>query len=257
MSYPKFPRLAFALSLKTNGDDAKSCLRAARDAALRVAPGLTAWTGVNNDIIKPEHISDTLGRPAAAIDAAIEVSAPNGDDPAQLVDVAREVGRIIADIVRPDESDVILGLSYSALAKGTSSHANVLTLCRDRRVDPDFLVRWWEIHHSRFNMYSPLGRKVYQQILSYELTNGTDELSQAAASVAGLRATRDVYESSYINDVDQFLADVSESNFGEPNILDEDGFFAHEWRTGTPEEAAEARKTNRDTLYMAMVDILS
>lgn len=256
MSYPKYPRLAFALSLTVAPDDAKECLQAARGAALKSGDGLTAWVGVDNKIIEPEQITATLGRPAAAVDAVIEVSAPNATDPAALVDVAGAIGPLVADIVKPDASDVLLGMSHSARATGTSSHAMVITLCRDARVDPAMLVHWWEIHHSRYNMYSPLGRKVYQQILSYELTNATEDFSRAAASAAGLRASRDIYESLFINDVGLFLQDLGESGFGEPNILDEEGFISHEWRIGTPEEAAQARRTGRDTLYMSIIDVL-
>lgn len=257
MSYPKYPRLAFALSLTGAPDEAKARLLEARDAALKAEGDLQVWAGVDSKTIEPEMITATLGRPAGAVDAVIEVSAPNATDPAVLVDVAGEVGRIVADVVNPEASDVLLGLSHSALAKGTSSHVLVITLCRDARVDPEMLVRWWEIHHSRYNMYSPLGRKVYQQVLSYELTNATEEFKRAAAESSGIRASRDIYESLYINDVPQFLQDLGESGFGEPNVLDEEGFISHEWRIGTPEEAAEARRTGRDTLYMSIIELLS
>jgi hypothetical protein len=252
--YPRCSRLAFTLALTAPADVARAGLARAAKAARGFA-GVTAWSGIANGLLEADSFGAGLGRPAAIIDAVVEISKDDADDPGPLLAVAIEAHNALIGLYDPARSDVIIGTAHSARS-GRSRTAMVMTLCRAVGIDGDFLVRWWETHHSKYNMTSPRGEKCFQQVASYELVNADHNLSRAAGAVLGMRASRDVYESLFINDVEQYFADVAEADFGADNLRDEAGFFSHTWKLGTEPGASVGMGGEKDILYTGLLDVL-
>ena len=156
------------------------------------------------------------------IDAVIELTGPDTGD---LADLAKLVEGLAADldtVLDAERSSAVAGTCWFVI-DGTGAVMIALGGCRAPGTTMEQLSEWWLHQHAPLVLrtVSPLPN-------SYEQLHADADASRAAATAAGVGSTHwDMFDSIYVDSLDEFVASMSDPQVGATLFEDEVGHVDH------------------------------